>query len=1187
MEHSWFFVVAFVFAQLLACVVSDAEVVGCGGFVSLSTAMMSRLAASGSTQSQIDLSRIKITLFTAQGAKKYDTECAPNGYYFIPIYDETGSFDMVVDVPNGWTATPSRIPIKISSMCNNGDDINFVLTGFTISGSVVSDTSNCETECTRGPSGVTVELQSLESPATTAPISTTTTNGVYAFENMLPGQYRLRAHHPQYTMLVGEVTAQLLPQSREAPSLVMGGFPISGRVLASGDPILGVDVYLLAGEGQHKAANVVIAGCKIPTSLPSSLKSKVLCHTQTQSDGAFSFTSVPCGRYVLHPIHSNPTTVFDVQPATQSVLVNHNAVTLTTPFRVTGFSVSGKVVHANGAGVADVAVSFNGEQRAVTDENGHYRVDSIDSGSFNIQATKEHVFFEALSNHRILPASPLLPDIVVSKYHLCGTITINQVPQALPLLKHRDVVLTGGKTPERRTTNALGQYCFEAAPGVYYVTPTTTPEERAGGLTLQPQTLSVTITNAPKLNANFVQLLVNVRGSVACMGKCDEVHVTLARTSHPAFTHGKAVVDSKGLFSFPNVIPGQYTATVSHPSLCWDKSTIEIEVGEEDKIDVRFSQKGFVLTVDSTHACELKASLRKSALTPHSLQISVGSSSHCLLSSGVWDLEPKSCFRFDQSISAFDTSSAVSTLTLRVKERRVQGRVRVPHSPASAASRAVNVHIGVRVNGSDTEEQVRLTPTDTFGVLQWEYWAPSGSSLEVFPRADGDVLFYPRSLLVTVSSGSDCEADTAPFGGRAGLELQGYVTPAIAAVEIRVASSNETEGEAVAVLTDESGMYTVSKLYDDTDYKITASREGYHLEEIQGEKGNFRATPLSTVHVVVRLEDETPLEGVLVSLSDKGYRSNVPTRANGSHSFSGLFPSQYFMRPFMKEYMFEPSSRTVVCDGSGDQTIEFVATRTAFSIFGKVREVGGAPLSGAVVEAIAKDDSSLREDAQTDKKGNYRLRGLVPGHTYEVVLKTASEATSQGTQSVTVALSNADANNVNFVVFPVLRNFDITIAINTNTTSALGHVHAVLASHAEPTKVLKTSTIGYSGWISFAMLPPGTYVVSFSCDLDAKKYSFPADLTRQVDLQTFHQHLQIDFPVDLKNSDVDDIPSGSFLSFLLFLGAIWAVRNREDVVPVVRRYVRSILRPKKEKDVAASTTTRTTTTAQKPQKKKQ
>ena len=41
-------------------------------------------------------------LVTSTGQVKESSECAPNGYYLIPIYETKGSYRLQVQGPNGW-----------------------------------------------------------------------------------------------------------------------------------------------------------------------------------------------------------------------------------------------------------------------------------------------------------------------------------------------------------------------------------------------------------------------------------------------------------------------------------------------------------------------------------------------------------------------------------------------------------------------------------------------------------------------------------------------------------------------------------------------------------------------------------------------------------------------------------------------------------------------------------------------------------------------------------------------------------------------------------------------------------------------------------------------------------------------------------------------------------------------------
>jgi len=78
-------------------------IAGCGGFVEAS----SHLAKD--VKSKLDLSSIKVKLTTLDGITKDHTDCAPNGYYFIPIYDKA-SFNLVVEGPKGWNFGPVLYP---------------------------------------------------------------------------------------------------------------------------------------------------------------------------------------------------------------------------------------------------------------------------------------------------------------------------------------------------------------------------------------------------------------------------------------------------------------------------------------------------------------------------------------------------------------------------------------------------------------------------------------------------------------------------------------------------------------------------------------------------------------------------------------------------------------------------------------------------------------------------------------------------------------------------------------------------------------------------------------------------------------------------------------------------------------------------------------------------------------------
>lgn len=55
-------------------------------------------------------------------------------------------------------------------------------------------------------------------------------------------------------------------------------------------------------------------------------------------------------------------------------------------------------------------------------------------------------------------------------------------------------------------------------------------------------------------------------------------------------------------------------------------------------------------------------------------------------------------------------------------------------------------------------------------------------------------------------------------------------------------------------------------------------------------------------------------QGALVSVSGGTYRRNVASGADGRLRFGSLSPAQYYIKPNMKEYRFQPPHHIVTLD---------------------------------------------------------------------------------------------------------------------------------------------------------------------------------------------------------------------------------------------------------------------------------
>jgi hypothetical protein len=101
-NHARFlFLSVWLLAQASAVLAQGEGAQGCAGFV--------RASEIGKKS---DLSNVQVKLFAhSTGLLKYSTECAPNGYFYVPAYDQ-GTFVLRVSGPDGWAFEPSEVKVK-------------------------------------------------------------------------------------------------------------------------------------------------------------------------------------------------------------------------------------------------------------------------------------------------------------------------------------------------------------------------------------------------------------------------------------------------------------------------------------------------------------------------------------------------------------------------------------------------------------------------------------------------------------------------------------------------------------------------------------------------------------------------------------------------------------------------------------------------------------------------------------------------------------------------------------------------------------------------------------------------------------------------------------------------------------------------------------------------------------------
>ncbi|KAK4778645.1 hypothetical protein SAY86_006173 [Trapa natans] len=1088
---------------------------GCGGFVEANPSL---IKSRKPTDAKLDYSHIAVELRTVDGLVKDRTQCAPNGYYFIPVYDK-GSFVLAINGPEGWSWSPDKVSVVVDNAgCNGNEDINFQFTGFTLSGRVVGAVGgeSCSVK-SGGPSNVNVQL--LSSTGDLISSTSTTSEGSYLFKNVVPGMYTLSASHPDLKVEVQGSTQVQLGFGNGAVDDIffVPGYNIYGSVVAQGNPILGVHIYLYSDD-------VMEVNCpEDSTSLPGDRGA--LCHTISDADGTFSFKSMPCGTYELRPFYKGENTVFDISPTLLSVSVKHQHVIVSQKFQVTGFSVGGRVVDGNDMGIGGASIIVDGHERSITDKQGYYKLDQVTSNRYTIEAVKEHYKFSMLKDYLVLPNMASVADIKAVAYDVCGVVRTVTAGQRVK------VALTHGPEnvkPQRKQTDESGKFCFEVPSGEYRLSALSATSESSSELLFLPAYIDVTVKN-PLLNIEFSQALVNLLGHVDCMEKCGpSVLVSLVRLTNKH--GGRKIVElnnDSNEFIFSNVLPGKYKLEVKHnpdntnsmeDNWCWEQSSVDIDVSAQDVNGLVFVQKGYWIDFISTH--DVDASLTQPDNQPVKLKIKKGSQRICIESSGIHELKfADSCIFFGSSSLKIDTSSS-SPVYLKGEKYLLKGQIILG---SSAVQLPKDILVDIIDNAGNAVDSTTATlwatgsEDKTAATYEYSIWARVGDKITFIPRDSRDneekkILFYPQRQEVLVKDGG-CQSMISPFTGRIGLYIEGSVLPPLSDIDIRVIASGESknallrEGDvAFETATKGDGSFIAGPLYDDITYKVEASKPGYYLKQLGPH--SFSCQKLGQISVRVYSKDDArePIPSVLLSLSgDVGYRNNSVSTADGTFLFDNLFPGSFYLRPLLKEYAFSPAAQAVELGSGESREIVFQATRVAFSATGVINLLSGQPKEGVSVEARS-ESKGYYEETLTDSTGSFRLRGLLPETTYaiRVVSKDGLESSKierASPESVTVTVRREDIKGLAFLVF---EQPERTILSSHVEGRKFGEQHTSLLveikSSIDPSKVVSVFPLPLSNFFQVKDLPKGKYLIQLQSEVRSSAHRFESEAV-EVDLE--------------------------------------------------------------------------------------
>ncbi|AQK91358.1 Carbohydrate-binding-like fold [Zea mays] len=1053
-----------------SAVVASDEIHGCGGVVEASSGLAKSRKAS---DSKLDYSDITVELCTVDGLVKESTQCAPNGYYFIPVYDK-GSFMVRVKGPKGWSWKPETVPVIIDhNGCNGNADINFQFTGFMISGKVVGAVGGKSCSKRGGPAGVKIELMTDSDELIASAL--TSSSGEYSFTNIIPGRYILRASHPDYEIeLRGSPEIDLRFGNAVADDVFfVSGYDIYGTVVAQGNPIVGVHLYLYSND---------VTKVPCPQGFSDAPKEGALCHAISGADGKFTFRSLPCGSYELLPYYKGENTVFDISPSSLSVSVEHSHLTIPQKFQVT-------------------------------------------SKKYTITAEKDHYKFNRLEDFMILPNLASIDDIRSVRYDVCGivrTVTLNS--KAMVTLTHGPENVK----PQRKLVGENGHFCFEVPAGEYQLSALPVDSERSSSLMFSPGSISVNV-NSPLLDLEFSQSQVNVHGKVSCKQQCSQnILVSLVRLAGGVEQEKKTTTleQDNVNFVFKKVFPGKYRVEVKNSlpeglakdDWCWDQSILNIDVGTDDVRDIVFVQKGYWIELVSTH--DTNAYIQQPDSSRLDLLIKKGSQRICVETSGQHEIHlTNPCISFGTSSVLFDTANLMP-IHINAKKYLVKGEIHVDMSSIQENIDSKDIVVDILKSDGSFIEKISTSLVlgkdnqNDFTAFEYSIWADLGEDFIFVPHDSSigrnKVLFYPARQQYSVSM-NGCQ-DTVPLiTARTGLYLEGSVLPATSDVDIKILAAGKSnyahlnKGDvATEAKTDSEGSFFAGPLYDDIVYKVEASKDGYHLK--QTGPYTFSCQKLGQILVRIYGENSELLPSVLLSLSgEKGYRNNSISSSGGTFTFDNLFPGSFYLRPLLKEYKFNPSAVAIDLNSGESREAEFRATRVAYSAMGSVTLLTGQPKEGVFVEARS-ESTGFYEEATTDSFGRFRLRGLVPGSTYSI--RVAAKDNLQfaaveraSPEYLSVNVGHEDMTGIDFVVF---ERPEVTILSGHVEGDGIDTLHPHLSveirSATDSSRVEAVLPLPLSYYFEVRDLPKGKHLVQLRSGLPSHTHRFESELV-EVDLE--------------------------------------------------------------------------------------
>jgi len=577
---------------------------------------------------------------------------------------------------------------------------------------------------------------------------------------------------------------------------------------------------------------------------------------------------------------------------------------------------------------------------------------------------------------------------------------------------------------------------------------------------------------------------------------------------------------------------------------------VDIKVGNSNLSGIVLEQTGYEMIAELSHSnVSLEFTLKSNPQTAEKYSgLTAGINKFCVKQKGVYTIKPiaANCFKFEKDSYEQEIGHPhTQNLVINVDKFQAVGRVTI----RTATHQLFNLK-DFQMQVTPSEGPAFFAQMDKIGErngtyeLQYSIWSRANQQYTFKPISSSgvNVIFYPEQSVFGMTEKS-CVNTLPQFEGRPGLFLEGSISPPVDSAHVVVYSFQGTSRQEAKLLlettTTKDGKYNVGPLHDDRSYYAELTKSGFIFQRV--DDLNFKSVKLGQITVRVIDANGQSVAGVLLSLSGESYRSNNMT-SSAPFVFENLNPGEYFLRPLLKEYTFEPSSKGITITEGSEAVVNLSAKRVAFSCFGTVRSLNGDPERSVTVEAVPlSHDTSEREEAQTESNGAFRIRGLIPGRSYSIGVKADGEKIDRSfPQNINIVVDNKDIQGTEFVIFKKANKFDVTGVVKipegipiSSITISLWKVNNTEGGH-ETFAHVRSVELGVHNFFEFQGMLAGAYEVQVSSSLSPSTYVIPG-LKQRIQVRS-NAHLQLQFKITPRVTSDEELSNAPI--FTLFFGAI-------------------------------------------------